>query len=578
MPTEFKIPNLGDGIKGGDVLNVLVKVGDTVAKEQGVLELETDKATIEVPSSVAGTVAEIKVKSGDKVTVGQVVLTVDEGAAAAAGNAPSPSPEKAAPAAPPPQASAPSPSTPAKQSTPEPKAPAAPAAGSGEPVTFNIPNLGDGIKGGDVLNVLVKVGDTVAKDQGVVELETDKATIEVPSSIAGTVTEIKIKKGDKVTVGQAVLVLAGGAAPAASAPAAQAAAPAPAASAQPAEAAAPNFGAKPTAKAGPAEVVDFSRGARPAAATAAAVAPQVDTRPPAPAAPSVRRLARQLGLDIHAVSGTGPGGRISADDVMAHAKQVITSQPAAGGYAAPAVVLPDFTKWGPIDRQPMRAIRRKTAEHMAASWAAVPHVTQHEKADVTDLEALRQKFGKALEAQTKGKLTVTAVALKVAATALKAFPQVNASVDMAGEAVIYKQYVHIGVAVDTDRGLLVPVIRDVDKKGVLELAVELGQLAEKARAGKLSLDEMQGGCFTITNLGGIGGTTFTPIVNQPEAAILGMSRSRMEPVWQDGQFVPRLMLPLSLSYDHRIVDGADGIRFLRYIVDRLEHPFLLSLS
>ena len=277
------------------------------------------------------------------------------------------------------------------------------------------------------------------------------------------------------------------------------------------------------------------------------------------------------------MSGTGPGGRISADDVLAHGKQVITSQ-SGGGGALPAVVLPDFSKWGPIERQPMRAIRRKTAQHMVNSWAGVPHVTQHEKADVTDLEALRQKFGKGLEAQSKGKLTVTAVALKVAAAALKAFPQVNASIDMAGEAVILKQYVHIGVAVDTDRGLLVPVIRDVDKKGVLELAAELGQLAEKARAGKLSLDEMQGGCFTITNLGGLGGTSFTPIVNQPEAAILGMSRSRTEPVWQDGQFVPRLMLPLSLSYDHRIVDGADGIRFLRYIVDRLEHPFLLALQ
>jgi pyruvate dehydrogenase E2 component (dihydrolipoamide acetyltransferase) len=442
-------------------------------------------------------------------------------------------------------------------------------------VTFTIPNLGDGIKGGDVLNVLVKVGDVVAKDQGVVELETDKATIEVPSSVAGTVTEVKIKKGDKVTVGQAVLTLTGGAAAPAAQPAAQPAAAAPAE----APAAAPSFGGKASGAqaGGRAEVVDFSRGARPAAATAPAAPPAVDTRAPAPAAPSVRRLARQLGLDIHAVSGSGPGGRISADDVMAHAKQVITSKPAGGGVA-PAIVLPDFAKWGPIDRQPMRAIRRKTAEHMAASWAAVPHVTQHEKADVTDLEALRQKFGKALEAQSKAKLTVTAVALKVVAAALEAFPQVNASVDMAGEAVIVKQYVHIGVAVDTDRGLLVPVIRDVDTKSVLELAAELGALAEKARAGKLSLDEMQGGCFTITNLGGIGGTSFTPIVNQPEAAILGMSRSRIEPVWQDGQFVPRLMLPLSLSYDHRIVDGADGIRFLRYVVDRLEHPFLLSLQ
>jgi pyruvate dehydrogenase E2 component (dihydrolipoamide acetyltransferase) len=578
MATEFKIPNLGDGINGGDVLNVLVKVGDTVAKDQGVLELETDKATIEVPSSVAGTVSEIKVKSGDKVTIGQVVLTLNEGASAAA--AATPSPEKVSPAAPPPQASAPSPAQPAEQTPPAPAAPAASAAGAGEPVTFNIPNLGDGIKGGDVLNVLVKVGDTVAKDQGLLELETDKATIEVPSSVAGTVTEIKVKAGDKVTIGQGVMVLAGSPSPAASAPQAPASAPARPGPEQAAPG--PSFGgkagdARPKGS-GPGELVDFSRGSRPApAAAAAAPAAAPDTRPVAPAAPSVRRLARQLGLDIHAVSGTGPGGRISADDVLAHGKQVIASQ-SSGGGALPAVVLPDFSKWGPIDRQPMRAIRRKTAEHMVNSWAGVPHVTQHEKADVTDLEALRQKFGKGLEAQSKGKLTVTAVALKVAAAALKAFPQVNASIDMAGEAMILKQYVHIGVAVDTDRGLLVPVIRDVDRKGVLELAAELGQLAEKARAGKLTLDEMQGGCFTITNLGGLGGTSFTPIVNQPEAAILGMSRSRTEPVWQDGQFVPRLMLPLSLSYDHRIVDGADGIRFLRYIVDRLEHPFLLALQ
>jgi len=577
MATEFKIPNLGDGIKGGDVLNVLVKVGDAVAKDQNVIELETDKATIEVPSSVAGTVSEIKVKSGDKVTIGQVVLTLNEGS-------PSQAASPAQPAAPPASAQSPAPPAPAAPAAPPapaaaapPATPAAPAAGAGEPVTFSIPNLGDGIKGGDVLNVLVKVGDTVAKDQGVLELETDKATIEVPSSVAGTVTEIKVKAGDKVTIGQGVIVLAGGAqeasAPAKASP--EQAAPSPASG--------PSFGgktgdAKPKGS-GPGELVDFSRGSRPAAAAAAAPAPATtpDNRPAAPAAPSVRRLARQLGLDIHAVSGTGPGGRISADDVLAHGKQVIGSR-SGGGGALPAVVLPDFSKWGAIERQPMRAIRRKTAEHMVNSWAGVPHVTQHEKADVTDLEALRQKFGKGLEAQSKGKLTVTAVALKVAAAALKAFPQVNASIDMAGEAVILKQYVHIGVAVDTDRGLLVPVIRDVDTKGVLELAAELGQLAEKARTGKLTLDEMQGGCFTITNLGGLGGTSFTPIVNQPEAAILGMSRSRTEPVWQDGQFVPRLMLPLSLSYDHRIVDGADGIRFLRYIVDRLEHPFLLALQ
>ena len=599
MATEFKIPNLGDGIKGGDVLNVLVKVGDTVAKDQNVIELETDKATIEVPSSVAGTVAEIKVKSGDKVTIGQVVLTLDEGASAAA-KAPSACRQQPAAAAPPaPEASAPSPCR-AGQAVGRPRLPRRRRRPlrSGEPVTFNIPNLGDGIKGGDVLNVLVKVGDTVAKDQNVIELETDKATIEVPSSVAGTVTEIKVKAGDKVTIGQGVLVLTGGAAtPAASAPAASAPAKAspeqvasldvaPEAPVQAPAATGPSFGGK-TGDTRP-------KGAAPVSSSTSRAAPvrlRPRRRPPRPSSdrgpgyasrgtgravgspPGAAARARHPHSQRHRprrphLRGRRPRPRQAGDRL----------RPGGGGAALPPVVLPDFSKWGPIERQPMRAIRRKTAEHMVTSWTGVPHVTQHENADVTDLEALRQKFGKGLEAQSKGKLTVTAVALKVAAAALKAFPQVNASIDMAGEAVILKQYVHIGVAVDTDRGLLVPVIRDVDKKGVLELAAELGQLAEKARAGKLSLDEMQGGCFTITNLGGIGGTSFTPIVNQPEAAILGMSRSRTEPVWQDGQFVPRLMLPLSLSYDHRIVDGADGIRFLRYIVDRLEHPFLLALQ
>ncbi len=240
-------------------------------------------------------------------------------------------------------------------------------------------------------------------------------------------------------------------------------------------------------------------------------------------------------------------------------------------------MLPDFAKWGGIDRQPLRAIRRKAAEHLSQAWSLIPHVTQGDKADITELDALRGRFSKEAEA-AGGKLTVTAVTLKVVAAALRKFPQFNASLDLASESVIYKQYVHVGVAVDTNRGLLVPVVRDVDKKGILQLAGELQQLAEKARGGKLSLDEMSGGCFTISNLGGIGGTHFSPIVNHPEVAILGMSRSRMEPVWKDGQFVPRLLLPLSLSYDHRLIDGADAIRFLRFIVDALEQPFLLVLQ
>jgi pyruvate dehydrogenase E2 component (dihydrolipoamide acetyltransferase) len=282
-----------------------------------------------------------------------------------------------------------------------------------------------------------------------------------------------------------------------------------------------------------------------------------------------------LGLDISAVPGSGPGGRISVEDVKAHAREVI----AGAGTALPgrSVALPDFTKWGDVERQPMRAIRRKTAEHMALAWATVPHVTQGDKADITDLEELRRRYAKRVEA-AGGKLTITAITLKVIASALKVFPQFNASLDAATDEVVLKKYVHIGVAVDTENGLLVPVIRDVDQKNIVQLSVDLQALADKAKTRKLSLEEMEGGSFTISNLGGIGGTYFTPIVNVPEVAILGMSRSVTEPVWKDGQFVPRLMMPLSLSYDHRVIDGADAIRFLRWVCEALEQPFVMSLQ
>jgi pyruvate dehydrogenase E2 component (dihydrolipoyllysine-residue acetyltransferase) len=317
-------------------------------------------------------------------------------------------------------------------------------------------------------------------------------------------------------------------------------------------------------------VVDINRGSR---APAEPAAPET---PAAPAAPSVRRMARELGVDIDAVSGSGPHGRISVEDVKAHAKRVVESA-GRGSSRAVGEALPDFTRWGQIERQPMRPVRRKTAEHLSVAWAAVPHVTQCDLADISAFEDLRKKYAKQVEA-AGGNLTITAVAVKIVASAMKKFPQFNASVDMAASEIVLKKYVNIGIAVDTDRGLLVPVIRDADQKNIVQISVELSQLSEKARTRKIALEEMQGGCFSISNLGGIGGTYFTPIVNVPEVAILGISRARMEPVYRDGGFVPRLMLPLSLSYDHRVIDGADAIRFLRWVVEAFEQPFLLALQ
>jgi len=303
-------------------------------------------------------------------------------------------------------------------------------------------------------------------------------------------------------------------------------------------------------------------------------------REPVPAAPHIRRLARELGVDIHNVKGSGPGGRISEDDVKAHAKGLLATaaaaaQKPAAGFVEP--VLPDFTKWGKVERVSMRGVRRKTAEHLREAWNTIPHVTQHDKADITELEQLRARFAPKA-AEVGGKMTVTAIALKVCASALKIFPQFNASIDLRTEEIVYKQYINIGVAVDTDRGLLVPVIREVDKKNIVELAAELTQMSKKARDKKLTPAEMEGGTFTITNLGGVGGTGFSPIVNHPEVAILGLSRSSMEPVWINGKFEPRQVLPLSLSYDHRLIDGADAARFLRWIAEAFEQPFLLSVQ
>ncbi len=435
---------------------------------------------------------------------------------------------------------------------------------------FILPNLGDGVAQGDVLKVLVKAGDTIKVDQPVVELETDKATIEVPSDVAGKVKEVKAKPGDKLKPGQVVLIMENGAS-------------AVAAGASGASGAAPDAPAEPVAPAVERpKVVDIAAG-RPAAAVAAVPTPSAaSVVTAAPAAPSVRRLAREIGVDVSQVTGTGPGGRITQDDVKEFAKRVMNSFGSGGQAAAvsrPAgsgPALPDFSKWGEVERKAMSGIRRKTAEHLSYAWNTIPHVTQFDQADITNLEAMRKKYRGEAE-KAGGNLTVTAVAAKVIATALKAFPQFNASVDATGEAIVYKKYINVGIAVDTDNGLLVPVIRNADQKNLIQLSVEINLLAEKAKARKLTLDEMSGGSMSISNLGGIGGTSFTPIVNWPEVAILGISRGGYEPVWNGTAFEPRQMLPLSLSYDHRLIDGADAIRFLRWVVEALENPFTLAL-
>jgi pyruvate dehydrogenase E2 component (dihydrolipoamide acetyltransferase) len=457
---------------------------------------------------------------------------------------------------------------------------------------FKLPELGENVASGDVTRVLVNVGDTIARDQPVLELETEKATIEVPSSVAGVVKEITVKPGDKVNVGAVVLTVdeTGSAAPK---PEAKAGAGAPRpeqAERAEAGAAAQKEPAKAAAKPQEFKVVPMpsrpSTAAEPARAAVPKPEPKRTEAVAASASPSVRRLAREIGVDINDVQGSGPDGRISQDDVKEHARRILSSigpstVPGAGaaraaGEAA-AVPLPDFSRWGEIERQPMSNIRRKTAEHLSHAWTAIPHVTQCDKADITAMEELRSKYRKQVE-QAGGNLTVTAMLVKVLAFAVRQFPQFNASIDVAAQQIIYKKYVNIGVAVDTDRGLLVPVVRDADQKTLTQIAIEVHQLAEKARERKLTLEEMSGGGMSISNLGGIGGTYFTPIVSWPEVAILGVSRGIIEPVWRNGAFQSRQMLPLSLSYDHRVIDGADAMRFLRWVVDAIELPFALSFA
>jgi pyruvate dehydrogenase E2 component (dihydrolipoamide acetyltransferase) len=577
---EFKLPELGENIEQGDLVRLMVAPGAAVSAGQSVMELETDKAVVEVPSSVSGTVQEIRVKEGDKIKVGQVIFTVD-GAEAKASAAPS---QPAAPTASPTPKEKPTAPAASKEVAAAPPQPATPSAPSSTPGAseFKLPELGENISQGDLVRLMVAPGVKVSEGQPVMELETDKAVVEVPSSVSGVVKEVKVKEGDKVKVGQVIFTLEGGT---------RAAQPARPRSA-PVEHVSGQHGARLAFQAairaeGKTEEQALPPDQPQQTVPSFSMPAQLDKvagteqRQPVPASPHVRRLAREVGIDIYEVKGTGPGGRISEDDVKGHAKALLSAAatavatPRAGHFAQPH--LPDFAKWGKIERVSMRGVRRKTAEHLAEAWNTIPHVTQHDRADITELEHLRARFAPRAE-EAGGKMTVTAIALKVCAAALKVFPQFNASIDIDKEEIVYKQYINIGVAADTDRGLLVPVIRDVEKKNIVELAVELSQLSKKAREKKLTPADMEGGTFTITNLGGIGGVGFTPIVNFPEVAILGLSRSRMEPEWINGKFEPRLILPLSLSYDHRLIDGADAARFLRWISEAFEQPFLLSVQ
>lgn len=549
MAIEIKLPELGENIESADVVSVLVKEGDKVQKDQSLFEIETDKATIEVPSTQEGTVHKVLIKPGDKIKVGQTVVLLEESTAElqkteavkeATIKAETTSQEEVK-----------------QKETPTKKVESRIPS---KILDVTLPDLGENIESADVVSVLVKPGDKIEKDQGIIEIETDKATVEVPSPSSGEVIEVLISSGIKAKVGAVLIRLK---------------------TFDESQVTQAKEEVKPeaveiesTKTLDKAETIQKEE--QPIKAEDKHFHQPPITRGSAPAAPSVRRIAREIGIDINEVPGTGPSGRISMDDVKAYAKK-LNEQRKSGvglGIGIKAEKLPDFSKFGSIEIKPMSNIRTKTAEHLSYAWASIPHVTQFDQADITILEMTRKAFNPKVEKEG-GKLTITSFLLKISAAALKTFPQFNSSIDMEKKEIIYKNYFNIGIAVDTEFGLIVPVIKNVDKKNLTQLSVELSQISEKARNKKISLEELQGGCFTITNLGGIGGTSFTPIVNSPEVAILGVSRGSYKPVYKDGKFEPRMIVPLSLSYDHRIIDGADAARFMRWICEALEQPMKL---
>lgn len=534
MAQDITIPDLGD-FHDVEVIDVLVKPGDKIEVDTPLVTLETEKATMDVPSTAAGVVKSVALKQGDRVSKGDLVLTLETDDAAGQAPAATPAPEAA---------------------------PAAAPAAAGAATEVVVPDIGD-FQDVEVIDVLVKPGDTIEVDTPLITLETEKATMDVPSTAAGVVQSVALQKGDRVSKGSPILTVAatGGASAAAPAqPAAPAAALAP--SAAPAAQEAP----RPAAPPAPAPA------AAPQPAAPASGLPPIDEPgfARAHASPAVRKLARELGVDLGRVKGSGLKGRITPEDVKAWVKQALSGGAggAPAGAALPAVPTIDFAKFGEVEVRPLGRIQKISGPRLHASWVNVPHVWQMDEADITELERARAEL-KEKAAKEGIRLTPLAFILRACVQALQKFPTFNASLDPSGQNLILKKYMHLGFAADTPNGLVVPVIRDADRKDIYELAHELGVLSEKARQGKLAATEMQGACFTVSSLGGIGGTAFTPIINAPEVAILGVARSAMKPVFQDGQFVPRLMLPFTLAYDHRVIDGALGVRFTSYLAERL---------
>ena len=569
MATDIKVPDLGD-FKDVEVIDVLVKPGDQVEVDTPLLTLETEKATMDVPSTAAGVITSLALKKGDRVSKGSLIGQIEaQGGGVQAPSAPA---KKSGTAEEPVstnslsiEQSKSNAGAPAKADAPSDAAPSKPAAsgsaaGGGE---VRVPDLGD-FKDVEVIDVLVKPGDRIEVDTPLLTLETEKATMDVPSTAAGVLKSLALKKGDRVSKGALIGLLEGAAAPAAkSAPEEpKAARPEPAKAAAPAAAPAKQEPAPAPAAAAPA----------PAAARGL---PPIDEAgfARAYASPSVRKFARELGADLSHIKGTGPKGRITPDDVKAFVKQALSSgapagAAAAGGGALPKVPEIDFSKFGEIEIQPLSRIQKISGPHLQASWLNIPHVWQMDEADITELEETRKKLKG--EAEKQGiKLTPLAFVLRACVLALKQFPNVNSSLESSGKNLVLKKYINLGFAADTPGGLVVPVIKDADKKDIYEIARELAVLSEKARAGKLTIAEMQGATFTVSSLGGIGGVGFTPIINAPEVAILGVAKSSFKPVYKDGQFVPRLMLPYTLAYDHRVIDGAAGVRFTTFLAEKL---------
>ena len=549
---EVKVPDIGD-FDEVDVIEVLISEGDRIEEDQSLITVESDKASMEIPSSAAGIVKSLKVQVGDKVTEGTVLLELEAADGAAASEPPAATEEAPAPTAAP---------VAAEEQKPAP----APAAAGGGVVQVVVPDIGD-FDEVDVIEVMVSVGDTIEEEQSLITVESDKASMEIPSSHAGKVVAVKVQVGDKVARGTLILEVETAGAAAAGAPAAEASVAA-AAEAEVEPAATLSPGVEAT-HAYPVQRAELSDDKESPTASYALTAKEIRNLPHA--SPSVRKFARELGVDLASVNGTGTKGRIVIDDVRQYVKKALSigySQPSATPAATKAVdggglqVLDwpkiDFSKFGEIETQPLSRIKKISGANLHRNWVMIPHVTNNDKADITDLENFRKLLNK--EHEREGiRFTMLAFLIKAVVATLKKFPEFNASLD--GDNLVLKKYYNIGFAADTPHGLVVPVIRDADKKSIIEIAQEMGELSKAARDGKLSPSQMQGGCFTISSLGGIGGTDFTPIVNAPEVAILGVSRSAIEPVWNGTEFKPRLMLPLSLSYDHRVIDGAAAARF-----------------